>query len=51
MILLSIAGTPQFSAPELLENIGCYTEQVDIWSAGCIMHYLATGKIPYSGVK
>lgn len=51
LLLMSIAGTPQFSAPELLNNITCYTEQVDIWSVGCLMFYLACGKLPYNGNK
>ena len=47
LILYSIAGTPQFSAPELLENLSCYTEQVDIWAVGCCLYYLCLGQIPF----
>ena len=51
MILYSIAGTPNFSAPEILESMTCYTEQIDIWSIGCIIFYLSIGKLPYNSHK
>ena len=51
MIMYSIAGTPQFSAPELLDCVTCYTEQVDIWSIGCIMYFMSLGKLAYNGGK
>ena len=51
MIMYSIAGTPQFSAPELLDCVTCYTEQVDIWSIGCIMYFMSIGKLAYNGGK
>ena len=49
--MYSIAGTPQFSAPELLDCVTCYTEQVDIWSIGCIMYFMSIGKLAYNGGK
>ena len=48
MIMYSISGTPHFSAPELLRCMS-YTEQVDIWSVGCIIYYLCLGEIPFKG--
>ena len=51
MIMSSISGTPQFSAPELLECYSCYTEQIDMWSLGCLLYFMATGSIPYNGKK
>lgn len=51
MIMSSISGTPQFSAPELLENYSCYTEQIDMWSLGCLLYFMVTGYVPYNGKK
>jgi len=49
VIMYSIAGTPSFSAPELLDCQSCYTEQVDIWSIGCLLFYMTFGVLPYKG--
>jgi len=51
VIMYSIAGTPFYSAPELLDCLSCYTEQVDIWSAGCLLFYISQGTLPYKGNK
>ena len=51
VIMYSITGTPQFSAPEILECYACYTEQVDIWSVGCVLYYLLRKKLPFAGNK
>lgn len=51
VIMYSIAGTPFFSAPELLACITCYTEQVDIWSLGVLLFYLTQGTLPFKGNK
>lgn len=51
IIMYSIAGTPFFSAPELLECLSCYTEQVDIWSVGCLLFYMIQTQLPYKGLK
>ncbi|KAA6383033.1 MAG: putative serine/threonine-protein kinase Nek2 [Streblomastix strix] len=42
-----IQGTPNYMAPELLDNQehGC---KVDIWSVGCLMYHLLTKKIPFT---
>lgn len=36
-------GLKQWSAPETRSQL-TYTENCDIWSAGCILYYLITGK-------
>lgn len=51
MIMYSISGTPQFSAPELLEGYNCYTEQVDLWSLGCLVYVMAQAELPFNGKK
>lgn len=39
-------GTPGYRAPELLVQES-YTDKVDIWALGCILHELATGQKPF----
>lgn len=51
VIMYSIAGTPYFSAPELLACMTCYTEQVDIWAVGCLLYYITQGVLPFKGNK
>lgn len=41
-------GTPYFMAPELVEA-RTYDERVDVWSLGCIVYVLLSGKIPFGG--
>jgi tetratricopeptide (TPR) repeat protein len=41
-------GTPSYRAPELLIDPPSFTEKVDIWSLGCILHELATLKLAIS---
>ena len=40
-------GTPGYRAPELLKERSTYTNKVDLWALGCIIHELATGKIVF----
>lgn len=42
----SMKGTPLYLAPEIVKEVK-YTEKVDIWSFGCIIYELFTGKTPY----
>jgi tetratricopeptide (TPR) repeat protein len=37
-------GTASYRAPEVLSEDATYTNKVDIWSLGCILHELLTGK-------
>lgn len=41
----TIAGTKPFAAPEILD-FRYPTDRVDIYSLGCILHYMLTGKSP-----
>ena len=41
-------GTPNYQAPEIIQNKK-YTYAVDIWSLGCILYTLLTGKLAFDG--
>ncbi|KAF4175439.1 hypothetical protein CNMCM8694_008179 [Aspergillus lentulus] len=48
----TVAGTPGFWAPEVNMTLGRddiqYTQMVDIWSLGIMLHYILTGCLPFS---
>lgn len=45
--LTGVVGSPAYVAPEIL--VGDYSEKVDIWSAGILLHALLVGFLPFQG--
>ena len=43
----SFAGTPYWMAPEVIESCGQVTSACDIWSLGCTVIELITGRPRY----
>eukprot|EP01040_Poterioochromonas_malhamensis_P002939 gene2939-3126_t len=44
---MTVCGTPNYIAPELLEGKKGHSFEVDIWSTGVVMYTLLVGKPPY----
>lgn len=41
-------GTPNYMAPELFSEFGIYSYKSDVWSLGCMIFEMATGKPPFA---
>lgn len=47
-LLNSLSGSPMCMSPEMCMGTG-YNEKTDMWSLGCVIYHLLTGKYPYTG--
>ena len=43
--LTTVAGTPYYMAPEVLE--GSYSKKADMWSLGVLLYTLVSGYLPF----
>jgi len=47
--LKTIAGTPYYMAPEMLDGNVPYDSKVDIWSLGVLLYVFMCGYLPFQG--
>ncbi|KAJ9457547.1 putative serine/threonine-protein kinase fhkC [Diplonema papillatum] len=46
-LLKTTCGTPMYTAPEIIERKGAYTEAVDIWSLGVVLFAMLVARPPF----
>lgn len=54
-VLRTAVGTPSYTAPEIMgyltSETSDYTNAVDIWSLGCLIHAILTMKTPFESIR
>lgn len=45
----SILGTAEYIAPEIFNESKGYSQEVDVWSLGCLLYELVVGTPPFQG--
>lgn len=48
-LLGKIVGTPDYLAPELIDDANLVSHVSDIYALGCTLYYAVTGKVPFPG--
>jgi serine/threonine protein kinase len=47
-LMRTSCGSPAYASPDVIQGTG-YTASADIWSAGILLYYMVTGKLPFVG--
>lgn len=47
----TVCGTPNYLAPEVLENSNGHSYEVDYWSIGVILYTMLFGRPPFESVE
>lgn len=48
---ITVCGTPNYLAPEILENTNGHSFEVDFWSIGVILYTMLCGKPPFESAE